>query len=330
VQTVANDYQIDFLNFTVPTGGLPRVFKLLHAFELEGHDKGLYGYKFSFTGVGCRVLYSPDRPDVHVQLTGRGCDNFDVLSIPADCKVTRVDIAFDSFDGNYDVADVWGALQQGRTAGLARTITGYMGFAGKNQGGTIYIGSPKSDTRLRIYDKAAEQNIAPAMRHDYIDWTRYELQLRNDIANATYRRIRASMTLPDACFVTNLSNIFSSILRPMFFVCDDVQVSNSERTRHDQIRQPSSDWLSMFSNFNVDRPKPVHRAPTLTNLTRYVMGASSAFKALSLVFPAFSEMFHEKVSESQFSEKHQELLIDFAPVYLDNPGAEKAYYNLPF
>lgn len=313
--SVSNGYQIDFLSFTLPTGHLPLAMKLLTAFDLRPSDKGLYGYLFSYSAVGCRLLFTPDRPDVHVQLSGRGCDVFDCFSLPANAKITRLDIAFDSYDGAYTVEDVWGCLLQGKTAGTARTIDGYLGFAGKNSGRTVYVGSPKSTCRLRVYDKAAEQGIAADKRIDFKDWSRFELQLRADLAHASYKKIQAFKTLPDHDDTTILANIFQSILKTFFMVCDEVQVKNQERTGKHVERVPSPAWVSMFSTYNHARPIVVRRKPTLKNLVKYVMGAAASYKALNVVFEGFSDMFHDKLDEVEFSEKHEELLIDHAPHY---------------
>lgn len=327
---MSNGYQIDFLSFTLPKGHLPRAMKMLECFDLKAQEKGLYGYKFSYVAVGCRLLFSPERDDVHVQLTGRGCDKFDCLSLPSDARVSRLDIAFDSYDGAYTVEDVWGCLLQGRTAGLSRSISGFVGFAGKNAGRTIYVGSPKSNTRLRIYDKAAEQGITKEQRIDYKDWTRYELQLRSEIAQATYKKIRLFQTLPDADLMCNLASVFAPILDKMFMICGEKQINYSEQLNHHYTRIPAADWSAMFCRYNHARPAVVHRAPTLSNLSRYVLGAAASFKALSVVFPDFEHVFTEKVQISTFSEKHEELLLDFAPAHIHGLAEAIFHFELPF
>ncbi|CAB1247954.1 putative Rol_Rep_N domain-containing protein [Ruminococcaceae bacterium BL-6] len=49
-----------------------------------------------------------------------------------------------------------------------------------NKETAIYFGSPRSDRRLRIYDKALEQGVCDAK------WVRFEFQLRNDNALSFY------------------------------------------------------------------------------------------------------------------------------------------------
>jgi len=55
-------------------------------------------------------------------------------------------------------------------------------------GATLYVGSPRSDVRLRVYNKTAESGLKPTVCGDYI---RVELQFRNRKADHMFRAIRA-------------------------------------------------------------------------------------------------------------------------------------------
>lgn len=305
---MSNGYQVDFLSFTLPFGHLPEAFKLLDGFDLKSREKGLYGYLFSYVAPGCTVLYSPDRPDVHVQLSGRGCDMFDPLSLPDHAKITRLDIAFDSFDGAYTVEDVRGCLLRGKFGGTARHITGFVGFTREAPGQTLYVGSPKSDARLRIYDKASEQGIAPEQREGYSDWTRFELQLRGDVARVAYSQLKKYAE--GLGLVSSLAALFASYIRSMFYVA----VSAEEKERRKSYKMgatPCPLWLSMFSRFQEKRPKVQRKNPDLHNLTRYVLGAATAIKALRVAVSSFDRIFEEAIEEAAFKLKHEELLIDY-------------------
>lgn len=305
---MSNGYQVDFLSFTLPFGHLPEAFKLLDGFDLKSKEKGLYGYLFSYVAPGCTVLYSPDRPDVHVQLSGRGCDMFDPLSLPEHAKITRLDIAFDSFDGAYTVDDVRGCLLRGQFGGTARHITGFVGFTREAPGQTLYIGSPKSDARLRIYDKASEQGIAPEQREGYSDWSRFELQLRGDVAKVAYSQLKKYAV--GLGLVSSLANLFASYIRSMFYVA--VSPEAVQKARHDKKTIPCCPlWLSMFSRFSDKRPKVQRKNPDLHNLTRYVLGAATAIKALRVAVSSFDRIFEEAIEEAAFKLKHEELLIDY-------------------
>ena len=55
-------------------------------------------------------------------------------------------------------------------------------------GETLYVGAPKSDCRLRIYNKTAESGIRPQAPGDFV---RVEIQFRNRYADRMFRAIRA-------------------------------------------------------------------------------------------------------------------------------------------
>ena len=97
-------------------------------------------------------------------------------NILADCvekmnSVTRLDYAVDIFDANATPNQVLKLWQQDKIRTHYRVVESYRtltGYAGE----TLYFGSRKSEQRIRIYDKAAEQEMLN------VDWLRIELQLR--------------------------------------------------------------------------------------------------------------------------------------------------------
>jgi phage replication initiation protein len=128
---------------------------------------------------------------VHVVISGQGCRELEAWGLPSwwaylkaivsfGWHVTRLDYALDDRAGILDMSEVVGAFSAGdytspsRTWNLLRSGT----RPGIVDGETIYLGSAKSDTRIRIYDKAAEQSCEPGTH-----WIRVELQLRADRAH---------------------------------------------------------------------------------------------------------------------------------------------------
>lgn len=57
------------------------------------------------------------------------------------------------------------------------------------RGATMYVGSPHSDARLRIYNKTAESGILSDDKREYI---RYEIQLRNRYAEQAWNEYKAN------------------------------------------------------------------------------------------------------------------------------------------
>jgi Putative phage replication protein RstA len=56
----------------------------------------------------------------------------------------------------------------------------------RGRGQTLYVGSPKSDKRLRVYNKSAESGEAPESG----EYVRFELQLRDDYAERAFTSLR--------------------------------------------------------------------------------------------------------------------------------------------
>ena len=150
----------------------------------ELRDFGRYGYRKSYAFGNINVLFDVKNKDMGVclELLGQGCDEmriltksdsifYDLLKFEKADKVrlTRIDIAADDFNGFLDMEviqlkvdrnEVWSNLQD-------KTVTKGLD---KTPGHTIYIGSAKSNCRIRIYDKGAQ------MKTEY-PWIRVELVL---------------------------------------------------------------------------------------------------------------------------------------------------------
>lgn len=145
-------------------------------------DRGMYGYSGGVKFVDGRLeLINPDRPDmrVHVQYNGSsllenhlcGVSAWEIVSIRSSGeKIARIDLAIDIKKGALDIVGLAEMVKAGQLVSQARKSMFISSLDAP--GATLYIGSPSSDQRLRIYDKAAEQGMAG------IEWTRIELQLR--------------------------------------------------------------------------------------------------------------------------------------------------------
>lgn len=70
------------------------------------------------------------------------------------------------------------------------------------RGATLYVGSPRSDARLRIYNKSAESGIRSEDGKEYI---RYEMQFRNRYADLAWNMV--SEGLGNQCLVNWVSKM---------------------------------------------------------------------------------------------------------------------------
>lgn len=148
------------------------------------------------------------------------------------CAPTRVDIALDEYDGACTVPQyideyyikpkaeerkpyIYTYRERANvTYGLANVSTSTI----MSEGATLYVGSPKSACRLRIYDKLAERKSADAVAPLNVDsWVRYELVLKKEYARAM-GDVFAEMAVDDD---KRYMRYLASILGTKYVLCLD-------------------------------------------------------------------------------------------------------------
>lgn len=162
---------------------------------------GMYGYANRKYSEGISVHYERDDGTCWLEMSGKGCRAWEqfkgeafewidffhyVLAIPELKNITRLDVAYDDFDGLLDIEVMTRDF-------LARNYVSKLKWWKCElscEGTTLYHGSPKSDVRIRIYDKGREQGV------DY-QWTRIEFQLRDDRARCFMTQLLLSGSLAD-------------------------------------------------------------------------------------------------------------------------------------
>lgn len=169
-----NDYDLA-LNHVKNILGLP--------YNLPFSDcNGMYGFSKRISFDGINIHYDRDDRLIWLEMSGQGCRNFetyghgDWLKLfdyvnQDDCNVTRLDIAIDDKEGILNLKKLADDTLKTRYVSRMREYD----VRQSSKGITIYHGSPQSDTRIRIYDKALERG--------YVDgehWVRFEIQLRRD------------------------------------------------------------------------------------------------------------------------------------------------------
>jgi hypothetical protein len=90
-----------------------------------------------------------------------------------DTTASRVDIAWDT---DVDMSDACRSYFKLNRDNVPTPLL----YESRNGGMTLYIGAPSSDKRVRVYNKAAEQDL------EGLVWWRYELQLRGRYAKAAW------------------------------------------------------------------------------------------------------------------------------------------------
>lgn len=115
-------------------------------------------------------------------------------------RLSRIDLTADYIDEDIDISEIYQTLMDSKVAlfreqknkktgkmEFRKVIMKYEGFLKGNEVQTLYVGSPKSNSRLRIYDKKREQierkgsKLQKALGCE--NWTRFEAVMRNEYAH---------------------------------------------------------------------------------------------------------------------------------------------------
>lgn len=140
------------------------------------------GICVSMSGNGCRTFETFSRLAASPDKNGKESVSFMMLfrliNSSPDAHISRLDIACDEKEGSLNMGTIIDCVNNGEINSRLTKRTVYSQMDGrKNAGQTVYIGAPSSDFRIRIYDKAAEQQIDG-------HWIRVEMVLRSKNANA--------------------------------------------------------------------------------------------------------------------------------------------------
>lgn len=190
---------IDWMQFTTENLVFPESWSI----AFVDAKTGMCGYtKRRMFDDGRVVLTNPGRPEMgtHVILSGGTLDEIErrYLDTPESllmwfqdgAKLTRIDTAVDAMRGCLDFDKLQKDLEDGKVKTRSRSSHRFKGISVR--GDTIYVGAPSSVTRLRIYDKAAEQGV------EDFEWTRIELQSRAEKAQGAARELIAANFAPES------------------------------------------------------------------------------------------------------------------------------------
>lgn len=215
VQNTPLEGLIDWCSFTVSEEfGL---WSVLDMMSMEEDDfiempKGGLGYKTMKRNGNISIFTDgKEGMGIHVQMTGQGCREFEtcfrkdlffdhsrlwkqlisrVFTVGG--HFTRLDVALDDRKGFFslDVAQDKMRRREVRTRFKKGSSTESYKFSDQpaQDGKTIYFGSPKSNIKVRIYDKAAQKGVDGV-------WIRTELECRDNRANVLAHHLMGSKEL---------------------------------------------------------------------------------------------------------------------------------------
>ncbi|AIS06545.1 replication initiation factor domain-containing protein [Acinetobacter baumannii] len=280
-------------------------------FELFGfglgqkRDKGMHFNKYAYTlqdDLGM-VLYGNTQKSIIVQINGSGCalarkgwneQLYKYLKQIKGSKLSRVDICFDDFEGEYitlDEADQWdtqemfwvsGRVPDSRHAGNWKRPNG--------KGRTLYIGVRESGKSCRIYEKGKEKGDALS------EWVRIEVEFK-----ASDRYLELEMLLSPSQYFIGAYPVFYEVLLPRLgqYIMPEkteiikkqsqiewkkaIEITKSQFGKY--IRQfrkvyDDSELLTMLSSSKDEVPK------------RLKFSAIAAMQAVRINQPIYEELAH--------------------------------------
>ncbi|MCF1280751.1 replication initiation factor domain-containing protein [Acinetobacter pittii] len=280
-------------------------------FELFGfglgqkRDKGMHFNKYAYTlqdDLGM-VLYGNTQKSIIVQINGSGCalarkgwneQLYKYLKQIKGSKLSRVDICFDDFEGEYitlDEADQWdtqemfwvsGRVSDSRHAGNWKRPNG--------KGRTLYIGVRESGKSCRIYEKGKEKGDVLS------EWVRIEVEFK-----ASDRYLELEMLLSPSQYFIGAYPVFNEVLLPRLgqYIMPEkteiikkqsqiewkkaIEITKSQFGKY--IRQfrkvyDDSELLTMLSSSKDEVPK------------RLKFSAIAAMQAVRINQPIYEELAH--------------------------------------
>jgi hypothetical protein len=175
-----NKVCVDYLVVTVPVTSLDsETLNRLEGLVIEGEFRRMYGYA-GF--VKDRLFIGDNGKRLMVQATGSRANEIAYLIDPrwSGLSVARIDLQVTVY-----VADADSVIRSTVPPNMYRAVR----MVNLNErGSTLYVGSPKSRIRLRLYNKTAE---AGEERTELGERLRIELQLRNDSADRAMINLHA-------------------------------------------------------------------------------------------------------------------------------------------
>lgn len=185
----------DYLTFT---SKVHHVYSMIDILGLQNvtfeNLKGFYGYRDRLYYDGISIHYNGcDNMGICVEMSGKGCRTwekcgnsdydaiFDLILFhynddveKREMKITRLDVAYDDFNGVLDLPLLCSETQKGNYSSRFKDWQVIFG----NKGISVCHGSNKSNVYVRIYDKRLEQRAEDKFKH----WVRCELQIRHECA----------------------------------------------------------------------------------------------------------------------------------------------------
>lgn len=318
---------IDYLVFSLKVHCIRKIIRDLNLPDdkLESIPS-CYGYTHCLYYAGVKIHYNEQEyntlisgnvigvTSVLVHCSGKGCRTIESLNagnwdwmeylnqyhdliIHKDAHIARIDIAIDDDDGILKMKQI--ARYAIKEQYVCKSKCESTIIQGREE--AVYFGSPKSDRRLRIYNKAKEQRLA-----EDVHWIRCELQLRNDCATSYYLNYvqGAYKGRVGALAASELNSYLRFVQVPRGANMDDIRMQ-----RH-QTRLETARWWDHFL-YDTEKIKQLHLPGndyTFDVLRSYINQTRSSIKAYLELTHGDIGAYLDQVQEAQYNLKQKDLI----------------------
>jgi len=308
---------IDWLAFTLPSGSARDTMQMLGG-DWTKSETGFRGYPASWItsstgrGVGKLGTGAPRAPlEVHVDLSAGIVAPWPTEKVRTviqwilkrDGHLTRLDCALDDRNRCVPLVTIKQAIDAGQCVTRAdriQSISSGSIHKGTPSGETIYIGSPHSQTLLRIYDKRLE--LQSKEREDWQDYgIRWELELKKDRAQVCGQVLSHLEEADQLEFMVGVLRGYVDFR--------DTSLDEEEEFRY---RVPVLDWWQLLTDgFKKGRLVVEKDAPTLPKVKRWVRQSVAPMLAVICAeHPGGQAWLEQQIiaGVKRWKEKHRQML----------------------
>jgi replication initiation factor len=307
---------IDWLAFTVPDSSPQETAHVLEADWNKG-KAGFRGYPLSWIwtesqrGLGKLCTGAPRRPrEVHIDLSAG------IVSTWATEKarrvlhwvrekqghVTRIDCALDDRACLVPLSTVRDAVRIGQCLTRAermQVIESGLIHAQAKTGETLYFGSPKSQTLLRIYYKRLE--LQSKQREEWPDYgIRWELELKKERAN-----------LCAACLVMIEETDWREYIVGLLRAYEDFRDTTRDEEEDLRYRAPLLPWYAELTDgFRKGRLVVEKEEPSLPRVKQWIVESVAPMLAVICAVPHGQAWLEREIvaAMDRWKDRHRKLL----------------------
>ncbi|WP_172834243.1 replication initiation factor domain-containing protein [Nitrospira japonica] len=216
--------------------------------------------------------------------------------------LTRLDCALDDRESSVQVERVKQAVEGGQCvtrAGRFQALYGASMADGAITGQTLYFGSPKSHTMLRVYDKRLEARSKG--REDCEQFgVRWELELRKERANACGQALAA---LPASDWIEYVVSILRGYI--------DFRDTTREALSVERCRAPLLPWwFTLTEGFAKGRFVLEHAPRTIEDVKRWIRDSVAPMLAVACAAPEAGDAWLTRTivdSTERWKDRHRRL-----------------------